>query len=64
LGLLVSAVVVSNTDNLTAILGLLEAMGHDVLEEDIARIPLLKTKHLKVLVSTVLNCILMWLTGI
>jgi hypothetical protein len=49
LGLLVSAVVVSNTDNMTAILGLLEAMGHDVLEEDIARISLLKTKHLKVL---------------
>jgi TnpA family transposase len=36
LGLVVNAVVVWNTDYTTVILGVLEAMGHDVLEEDIA----------------------------
>ena len=49
LGLVVNAVVVWNTDYMTAILGVLEAMGHDVLEDDIARVSPLKTKHLKVL---------------
>ena len=49
LGLVVNAVVVWNTDYMTAILGVLEAMGHDVLEDDIARISPLKTKHVKVL---------------
>jgi Tn3 transposase DDE domain len=49
LGLVVNAVVVLNTDYMTAILGVLEAMGHDVLEDDIARVSPLKTKHVKVL---------------
>jgi TnpA family transposase len=49
LGLVVNAVVVWNTDYMTAILSLLEAMGDDVLIEDLVRVTPLKTQHIKVL---------------
>jgi hypothetical protein len=47
--LVVNAVVVWNTDYMSAILSLLEAMGDDVLIEDLVRVTPLKTQHIKVL---------------
>ena len=46
---MVNAVVVWNTDYMTRIIGLLREMGLEVLDEDIARITPLKTRHIKVL---------------
>ena len=49
LGLVVNVVIVWNTDYMGAILSLLRAMGHDVLDEDVARVSPLKVKHINVL---------------
>jgi TnpA family transposase len=48
LGLVVNVVVVWNTDYMSAILDLLKEMGHDVLDQDVARVSPLKTRHIKV----------------
>jgi TnpA family transposase len=48
LGLVVN-VVVWNTDYMSAILSLLREMGHDVLDEDVARVSPLKVRHINVL---------------
>lgn len=49
LGLSVNAALVWNTMYAQAALSMLEAMGHDVLEEDVARLSRLKWAHINVL---------------
>lgn len=49
LALVVNAVVVWNTDYMSRIIGLLYEMGLEVLDEDIARVTPLKTRHIRVL---------------
>ncbi len=49
LGFVVNAITFWNTRYMQAALGLLEAMGHDVLEADIARLSPLKWRHINFL---------------
>jgi TnpA family transposase len=48
LGLVVNVVIVWNTDYMSAVLNLLRAMGHEVLDADVARVSPLKTRHINV----------------
>ena len=49
LGLVVNVIILWNTDYVNAILGLLEAMGEDVFEEDVARVSPVRWAHVNML---------------